>query len=259
MSASPHSPHMSRLMDRTPSHSLSSILKTQRLARLAAHVLPGEPMADVGTDHALLPIACVASGLVPRAIAADLRPEPLRFARAHRSRYGISDAYLEIRLGPGLEPVHAGEVKSVTIAGMGAATMQTILCAHPPQTLGVERIVLQPTQGEDMLRRFLALAPHLHVVEEFMLEEAGHFYTNHVIDVSKQACQAEESPDERALFLGGAYLDEPSPTFLDWCRNKHVHFERLVQGLEHAHDPERVKAKRDQASQRLRWLAEMIS
>ena len=242
-----------------PMHSaLEDILRTRRLLGLARHILPDEPMVDVGTDHALLPIACVVAQRVPWAIASDLREGPLAFARAHRSQHGIDEQSLSIRLGPGLSTVRSGEVKSATIAGMGGVTICEILRDHPPQTLGLQRLVLQPTQAEDELRGFIAQSGHLRLIKEFMIEEAGRFYTNHVIEVHSDARYADLSQSPRELFLGRVYLDAPPEAFVRWCAQTHQQIERLLRGLERAHDQELVRAKRDEASQRLRWLAQVL-
>ncbi|HRI08373.1 MAG TPA: tRNA (adenine(22)-N(1))-methyltransferase TrmK, partial [Nannocystaceae bacterium] len=52
-----------------------------RLQAIAAMIPRGAVIADVGTDHALLPAWLVARGLAPRAIASDRAPGPLRAAR----------------------------------------------------------------------------------------------------------------------------------------------------------------------------------
>ena len=60
-------------------------LRTERLRQLFDLVPRDSVVADVATDHALLPIALVREGKCPRAIASDLRPGPLEFARAPSS------------------------------------------------------------------------------------------------------------------------------------------------------------------------------
>ena len=50
---------------------------SRRLSAIAALVPAGVPMADIGTDHGLLPMYLVQSGRVPRAIGIDDKLEPL--------------------------------------------------------------------------------------------------------------------------------------------------------------------------------------
>ncbi|MEI3305139.1 MAG: tRNA (adenine(22)-N(1))-methyltransferase TrmK [Dysosmobacter sp.] len=50
---------------------------TPRLGLLASWVRPGAKLADVGTDHAYLPVWLMLHGGVSSAIASDLRVRPL--------------------------------------------------------------------------------------------------------------------------------------------------------------------------------------
>ena len=52
-----------------------------RLEAVASQVLAGRPMADIGTDHALLPLALVRGKTVPSAVAMDVASGPLQTAR----------------------------------------------------------------------------------------------------------------------------------------------------------------------------------
>ena len=53
-----------------------------RLQMVADFVRDGAAVADIGTDHAYLPVALVLSGKCPRAVVSDLREMPLENAGA---------------------------------------------------------------------------------------------------------------------------------------------------------------------------------
>ena len=48
-----------------------------RLSLCASFVRQGARLADIGTDHAYLPVWLCRNGVCPSAIAADINPEPL--------------------------------------------------------------------------------------------------------------------------------------------------------------------------------------
>ena len=84
-----------------------------RLRSVAELVPQGAGFADVGTDHAYLPVWLLLEGRIRRAIAADLRPGPLSRARATAQRYGCTRG-IEFRLCDGLSGLSAGEADKGT-------------------------------------------------------------------------------------------------------------------------------------------------
>lgn len=133
-------------------------------------------MADIGSDHALLPVYLVQQGIASQAVAGEVTEGPL--AAAER---GVRDAGLQgkihVRKGDGLAVVAPGEVDAVTISGMGGALIRDILEAGRRQGKleGVRQLILQPNIGEDAVRRWL----HEHnwqLSAEYILEEDGKVY-----------------------------------------------------------------------------------
>ena len=127
---------------------------TPRLRLLADWVPPGARLADVGTDHAYLPVWLVQNGVCPAAIAADLRPGPLEAARRHVAAAGLEDR-ISLRLGDGLAPVFPGEADDIVIAGMGGETIAAILSAADWLADARLRLVLQPMSRAEETRRGL--------------------------------------------------------------------------------------------------------
>ena len=87
--------------------------------RLTAEMVPaGARVADVGCDHARLPIALVRSGRCSSVIASDLRQGPLLSAQENIARAGLEDK-ISLRLSYGLDGIAPGEADCVVMAGMG--------------------------------------------------------------------------------------------------------------------------------------------
>ncbi len=99
---------------------------SERLRAVAALVTSGGTVADIGTDHAYIPIYLIQTGAVSRAIAMDVNQGPLARAREHIAQYGL-EASIETRLSDGLAALRPGEADSIVIAGMGGALMVRIL------------------------------------------------------------------------------------------------------------------------------------
>ena len=126
----------------------------QRLSLIASLVRPGSRLADIGTDHAHLPIWLVGENVCPRAIATDIRPGPAGVAQRAVEQAGLS-ARIHVRLGDGLTPVQPGEADDIVIAGMGGETIAAILEQAPWLSQQNCRLVLQPMTKPEVTREYL--------------------------------------------------------------------------------------------------------
>jgi tRNA (adenine22-N1)-methyltransferase len=79
-----------------------------RLSAIAGLVPEGDTVADIGTDHAYIPVFLVKSGKVKRGVASDVRKGPLEKAREVIKRHRLEDR-IETRLGDGLEVLKPGK------------------------------------------------------------------------------------------------------------------------------------------------------
>lgn len=147
---------------------------SKRLATIAALVPPGSRLADIGTDHAYLPVYLVTEGVVPFAVAGEVHQGPFRVAGEALARVGLTDK-ISLRFGDGLAVLAPGEVDTVVIAGMGGPTIVDILTARPEVTAALTRLVLQPMQAAGVVRRWLA-GNGWRLVAETLVEEDGRLY-----------------------------------------------------------------------------------
>jgi tRNA (adenine22-N1)-methyltransferase len=147
---------------------------SKRLERIAEQVPKGTRLADIGTDHALLPVFLVQKGIISRAVAGDVNPGPLAAAKQQVEAAGLSDN-IDVRLGDGLTVIKQGEVDIVNIAGMGGSLMTDILTAGLDKLEGVNRLILQPNVSGDQVRSWL-ISRDWHLSAEELIGEDGFFY-----------------------------------------------------------------------------------
>ena len=134
----------------------------------------GKKLADIGTDHALLPISLVKKGKVPSAIASDINPLPLEKARENIAREGLSDK-IETRLTDGARGLE-NCAEEFVIAGMGGELIADIISSSEFLMNNSIHLVLQPMTKIPVLRRWL-WDNGFCVEREVYLEDMGHFYT----------------------------------------------------------------------------------
>ena len=145
-----------------------------RLRTVAGLVPRQARFADVGTDHAYLPIWLLQRGWISEAIVSDLRQGPLERAKRNAERYGLTGS-MSFRLGDGLAPIAPDEVDVIAMAGMGGESIVEILAATPWMRWGSHRLILQPMSALDELRRWLCL--NGYCIEEELLCQDERLYT----------------------------------------------------------------------------------
>ena len=169
------------------------ITLSPRLRRIADFVLPGAVVADVGTDHAYIPICRLQSGVPAHAVATDINPGPLRNALRDAERCGVSEC-LTLTLCDGLAGVDPDGVDTVIAAGMGGETIQNILAAAPWSW--EKRLILQPQTKFYELRRWLR--DHgLRIADAALSYDAGRLYL--VWLVERGEGEIDDYPIDRAL------------------------------------------------------------
>lgn len=106
--------------------------------------------ADIGSDHAHLPLRLIREGRARRCVVVELNPGPLAQARRNVARARL-EAVIDVRAGDGFDPLAPGEVDSASLTGLGAGTMAGIL-----RRAGGERLppalILQPNDSPGPLR-----------------------------------------------------------------------------------------------------------
>jgi tRNA (adenine22-N1)-methyltransferase len=147
---------------------------SNRLQQIADLVPKGARLADIGSDHALLPAYLAERGMIAFAVAGEVNEGPFQAAAKQVREADLTDR-IDVRLGDGLEVVKPGEVDAITIAGMGGALIVSILSDGLDKLQGVRTLVLQPNVGEDAVRRWL-LEHGWFLAKEHIIEEDGKIY-----------------------------------------------------------------------------------
>lgn len=165
-----------------------------RLAAMAACINSGETVADIGTDHGLLPIFLLKNRISPKVILSDINPGPLEMARNNLHIYAqIEDA--ELRLGNGISNIENGEVDVVVIGGMGGLLIADIMAADETKTKSLKKFVLQPRNNQEKLRIWL-YKNNYTITDEVLVKEGNYICEIIVVDTSAP----KENAEKQALF-----------------------------------------------------------
>lgn len=143
-----------------------------RLSAIAARVPFGSRLADVGTDHAYLPVSLLLQGTIPWAVASDVNRGPLDRGRETARQAGVEDR-IDFRLCNGLEGLEETSPDVVVLAGMGGELIARIL-SRAPWTRS-RLLLLQPMTAQPELRRWLNGNAY-RIEEETLVREGEKIY-----------------------------------------------------------------------------------
>ena len=163
----------------------------------AGFVRQNARLADIGTDHAYLPLWLCLNGTCPSAVAADINPEPLSRGRAAIKSFN-AEHLISARLSNGLENIAENEADDFVIAGMGGELIATILdsCAYAKNS--EKHFILQPMTKSEELMRWL-FATGFSVIKRDCCTAAKKCYTVILAEYSGEVRTVSESD----LFLYG--------------------------------------------------------
>jgi len=147
---------------------------TDRLVKIASLVTKGKKVADIGTDHGYIPVYLLNKGHVDFAILADVNKGPLENARREVRHNNLTDK-VDLRLGSGIEVLNENEVDEVIIAGMGGILISELLEAKKSVAHNLDKLILQPMQAQDELRKYL-LNNGYEILDEVLVKEDFRIY-----------------------------------------------------------------------------------
>ncbi|GGV08471.1 tRNA (adenine(22)-N(1))-methyltransferase [Lactobacillus acetotolerans] len=200
-----------------------------RLNTLAQMVEPGSRVADIGTDHAYLPIELVKNKQINYAIASDIAKGPLQNAKNDIAEAGLQGK-IETRLGPGLSTVnHNDDIDTVVIAGMGGKLITDILDDAWNKHFCFKTLILEPNIGEPGVRKWL-MGHKYQIVTEKLIVESGHTYEL----IKARAVKKRINLSEKKILFGPYILKEKNSIFYQKWENQLAYHKKLLLDLNKA-------------------------
>lgn len=209
-----------------------------RLFTLAGQVPDDTIVADIGTDHALLPLYLVSSGRCPRVVAVEAAEGPFNRAKEAIQAFGLEHS-IDLRLGDGLSVIKPGEVDVVVIAGMGGGQMVSIMEKSPQVRATVRRWILQPMRGTAEVRKYL-VQNGFRIVDEQLVRESRQIYE---IIVSEPGY--ERVDDEIVLEVGPRLIERRDPLLKELIARQIQHYRRILLQIEAGQTPRALSALRE--------------
>ena len=145
-----------------------------RLFAAAELLGTGNTLADIGSDHAFLPIYMLKNQRIAHAIITDINDMPLKNSMDHVNQYRMQN-YCEFRKGSGLEIIKDGDADLISICGMGGDLIATIIKNGIDTAKSAEKLVLQPMTNHALLRKNIT-EMGFRIIDEKMIRDRHLFY-----------------------------------------------------------------------------------
>ena len=164
-----------------------------RLALCASFVRKGAMVADIGTDHAYLPVWLSLNGVINKALACDINEGPLRAGEATVNKYNLADK-ITLRLSDGLSRVCEDECDDIIIAGMGGELIAKIMSDCEWIKTEGKHYILQPMTKPEILTRYLYENGFEIIKQEACVCDTKHYtvmlvaYTGKVREFNEADC-----------------------------------------------------------------------
>lgn len=239
-----------------------------RLQAVAGLVTGGYRLADIGTDHAYVPIWLVKTGRIPGAVAADINKGPLQRAAEHISANGLENQ-IETRLSDGFSALRPGEVQSAVLAGMGGGLMMRILKEGARVVQCLEECILQPQSEIEKVRAFL-LEEGFLFLEEDMAADAGKYYPMMKVKPpggSKPQTERQKNSSEKdrnqiwteeELRYGKFLLEQRNPVLREFLERERCIKQQILSRLERE-DSGRIRERRKTVKEELNCTEKGLS
>ncbi|MBQ9761059.1 MAG: SAM-dependent methyltransferase [Clostridia bacterium] len=194
-----------------------------RLQSAISYIKKGGTVADIGTDHAYLPIHLVKEGLVRSAIAADINLGPILSARANIEAAGLSKEITAVHTD-GLHGIEAYAPDDILIFGMGGELIVKILTEAPWIQNAEIGLILQPMSRAAILRSWLT-ENGFSILGESLTDCAKYYQTIYARYDGKGEKYTEEE-----LLLGRRNIEAQPPLFEGFVRHELKVHQKILAG-----------------------------
>ena len=203
---------------------MEQIKINDRLMTAVPFVREGKSFADVGTDHAYLPIYLIQNGIISKAVAADINQGPLDKANENIYKYGFKEN-IETILCDGLAKINPYSVDDIAIFGMGGELIVKIIDEAAWVKDSNKRLILQPMTHPEKVRDYLG-KNGFEILGETLSFDRGKIYQT----ICAQYDGFVREYDAFRLCFGEYILEERSQLLLELLDINRKKLERKLNG-----------------------------
>lgn len=183
---------------------------SERLMTALPYISGGEVVADIGTDHAYLPIYLILTGKASFTYACDINKGPCQKAIENARAYGVSDK-VSVSRRDGITGLCDKGIDKFIIFGMGGELISQILSGENISD-GV-RFILNPMTKQEKLRSYLT-ENGFEILDENVVYSDSKYYQ--IIYAEKNGKCEKLSPAEQKF--GRINIKKRSRVFIEYAK-----------------------------------------
>ena len=198
---------------------------SKRLQTIADFVKKNLVVADIGTDHAHIPIYLIENNIIDKAYACDINKGPLEKAKENIENFGVSENIV-LRLSNGLDKMSNKEADTIIIAGMGGELIIDILERGKSFFDKKNTFILSPHTKTDEVRDYL-LRKGFEILKEDMCIAEGKFYTVMEVRYTENKLMYSEAE----LLYGKFLIENKHPTLLEFLKKEEEKYISILSNI----------------------------
>jgi len=227
---------------------------TPRLQAIADKIIPGSAVADIGSDHAYIPVYLLVNHLAAHVIVSDSKKGPLAAASETLKLFNLTKV-ADLRLGDGLAVLQPWDkVDAVVIAGMGGETITAILDRGHQVLKPSTRLIIQAMTDSGLVRSWLVEHGYA-IIEEDIAQEDDNFYE---IIVARQGGSSYPGTDSRLLAMGPLLVANKHPLLRPMLEQRLKRMSQAAENAGRSQTAAAIKRARELAA-RIEILEEVLS
>ncbi len=181
--------------------------------------------ADIGTDHAYLPVYLCKNNKCKTAIASDIVKGPLERAKATIKKYNM-EGRISVRLGGGVSTLKKDEADVVLVAGMGGLIISDIIKDGIDILKNVKNIILQPMTAVSDLREYL-YNNNWKIDKEYLVKDNGKLYNIMTVSYTDEKLDYTDTD----IYIGRYLIDNKPELFEEYLDKKILKLNKKIKGL----------------------------
>lgn len=212
-----------------------------RLQTIYDMLKKGMIVADIGSDHAFLPIELVKTGKSEKVYACEIADGPLLRAKNNIEKYGFSDKVIAIK-SDGLNNVPI-DTEAIVVAGVGFYTVKKIFEDNLSRLDKFKQIIIQVNSDIDLLRKWIS--DNNFTIENEIIIKKRHYYT--IIEISTKY---NEGYNSKEILFGPVLMKTKTDVYIYYLSKELIKYKKILPKVDYN--------KKEEINKKIKFINEII-